>query len=585
MADGCRAVHMRPLAMQCANRIAVLLLTIWAKPCRAHPPFAVSRLNLVAALLPRVCMLAATLLAGASRTAAAATQAIDGAHPPPIEIDEFRVEGNTVLDTTAIEETVYPFLGPGRTATDVEHARAALAALYQTRGYQTVSVVIPPQHVTQGIVYLTVVQQTVARLRVVGAHHVEPAVLKRQVPSLHKGQVPNMNAVRHEVLAMNTLPDRTVTPSFRPGRVPDTLDVDLDVQDSLPLHGSLELNNRRSVGTTALRLNGSLSYDNFFQRGDTGTIFFQVAPSNTADSRVVGGSYLYHVHDTVLALLLSYVSSDSNVNTVGDLDVVGKGDIATLQLQVPLGTFDGFIHSFTAGISYKKLDENDITGASSTEAAASARYPVTYYPVSLGYEADWSGARSQTSLTAALTFGLRGLGSTDSQFALKRAYANQNFTDLRVGFTRTQTLPHDVQIYLNATGQLSADALLSTEQLNLGGLDTVRGYLESEALGDQGLAGQLELRSPSIAKYVDKYVIKYIDTWRFHAFLDGGNVSLHQPLTQQASSYTLSSAGIGTRISLFGYLNATLEDAFLLSRGPNSRAGSNRVLFRLYGSF
>jgi hemolysin activation/secretion protein len=522
------------------------------------------------------CLFAAALFAGAG-AAAAATPASATA----IEIDEFRVEGNTVLDPRAIEETVYPFLGPGRTATDVEHARAALTALYQSRGYQTVSVVIPPQHVTQGIVYLTVVQQTVERLRVVGAHHVEPAVLKGQVPSLHKGQVPNMNAVKHDVLAMNTLPDRTVTPSFRPGRAPNTLDVDLDVQDSLPLHGSLELNDRRSVGTTALRLNGSLSYDNFFQRGDTGSVFFQVAPSNPSDSRVVGGSYLFHIPDTTLALLLSYVSSDSNVSTVGDLDVVGKGDIATVQLQVPLGTYDNFIHSLTAGIAYKKLDENDITGSSATEAAASARYPVTYYPVSLGYEADWSGTHAQTSLTAGLTFGLRGLGSTDSQFALKRADANQNFTDLRVGFNRTQTLPHDVQIYLNATAQISADALLSTEQLDIGGLDTVRGYLESEALGDQGIAGQLELRSPSIGKYF----AKAIDAWRFHAFIDGGNVSLHQALNQQASSYTLSSVGVGTRIALFGYLNADLEDAFLLSRGPDSRAGSNRVLFRLYGSF
>jgi hemolysin activation/secretion protein len=502
--------------------------------------------------------------------------------PPPVsvQLDEIRVDGNTVLDPRAIEETVYPFLGPDRTATDIEHARAALAALYRDRGYQTVAVVTPPQRVTQGIVYLTVIEQPIERLRVVGARHVEPAVLKRQAPSLHKGKVPNFNAVKRDIARLNALPDRTVTPAFRPGRAPNTVDVDLDVQDSLAMHGTLELDNRRSVDTTSLRLNGSLSYDNFFQRGDTANIFFQVAPENTNDSRVLGGSYLFHVPDSVLSVLASYVNSDSNVTTVGDLSVVGKGQIATVQLQVPLGLQNNFIQSFTAAIAYKDLGENDILGAAS-QAPGSAQYPLTYYPVTLGYEGDWISDRSRTSLTAAVTLGLSGLGSQDAQFNDRRKYADQNFSYLRVNLSRTQDLPHGVQLYADASGQASADSLVSTEQFNLGGLDTVRGYLESEALGDQGADLQLEARSPSIAKYLSTH----IDSWRFHLFADIGNVSIHRALIGQASSYTLSSVGIGTRVTLFGYLNASLEDAYLLSRGPDSQAGSDRVLFRLYGSF
>ncbi len=511
----------------------------------------------------------------------AAAQAAPAPHPAlAIELDEIRVEGNTVLSPTEIEETVYPYLGPGKTAVDVEHARAALNALYQKHGYQTVAVVIPPQRVTQGIVFLKVVEEPVERLRVVGAHHVEPAVLKRRTPSLKPGQVPNFQALKQELASINTLPDRTVTPSVRPGRAPNTVDVDLDVQDSLPLHGSLELNNRQSVDTTSLRLNGSLTYDNFFQRGDTGNIFFQVAPENTADSRVLGGSYLYHIPDTIMALLVSYTDSDSTVNTAGDLTVLGKGQIATVQLQVPLGIEPGFIQSFDASIAYKRLDENDTTG-SDTASPTSADYPVTYYPVTAAYEGDWIGAKSRTSFNAGITFGIDSLGSNATAFNNKRKYADQNFAYLRVNLTRTQDLPHGIQLYANASGQTTPDVLLSTEQFSLGGLDTVRGYLESEALGDQGAALQLELRSPSIAEYINKDV----DSWRFHLFFDNGTASIHRALTEQASSYTLSSAGVGTRVSLFGYLNATLEDAFLLSRGPNSKSGANRVLFRLYGSF
>ena len=495
-----------------------------------------------------------------------------------IELDEIRVEGNTVLPTEAIEEVVYPFLGPDKGVADIEAARTALAKLYRDRGYQTVSVLIPPQRVTKGIVYLQVVEQRIARLRVVGAKYVEPAVLKRQAKSMQPGKVPNFNAVKRDVATLNALPDRTVQPSFQPGREPNTLDADLNVTDQLPMHATLELDNRRSLGTTSLRLNGQVSYDNLFQRGDTASFFFQVAPERTSDAEVLGGSYLFHVPDSIVSVLGSYLHSNSNVTTVGDLNVLGRGDIGSVQVQVPLGLGSGFIHSFDATIAYKRLGEVD-TIAGTTPSTAS--YPVTYYPLSLAYQADWLGKLSRTSLNIDATVGLRGAGSGDIAFNNKRKYANQDFSYVRVNFSRLQTLPLKFQLYVDASAQASADPLLSTEQFAIGGLDTVRGYLEDEALGDQGAAAQIELRTPNFGPSLSQY----IDAWRLHWFFDAGTVSIHRALIGQASSYTLSSTGVGTRIQLFSYLNASLENAFLLSRGPESAAYGDQVLFRVYGSF
>ena len=46
--------------------------------------------------------------------------------PRPFFIQEYRVTGSKLLTPAEIGETVYPFLGPGRTVDDVEGARAAL---------------------------------------------------------------------------------------------------------------------------------------------------------------------------------------------------------------------------------------------------------------------------------------------------------------------------------------------------------------------------------------------------------------------------------------------------------------------------
>ena len=48
-----------------------------------------------------------------------------------VDVNEYFVRGNTVLDAAAIEEAVYPFLGPQKTLGDIEGARDALQKIYQ----------------------------------------------------------------------------------------------------------------------------------------------------------------------------------------------------------------------------------------------------------------------------------------------------------------------------------------------------------------------------------------------------------------------------------------------------------------------
>ncbi len=53
----------------------------------------------------------------------------------------------------------------------------------------------------------------------------------------------------------------------------------------------------------------------------------------------------------------------------------------------------------------------------------------------------------------------------------------------------------------------------------------------------------------------------------------------------QRTSDGLSSVGVGTRVNLWGYLNGAVQDAQVLNDGPDTRAGTNRVLFRVFGEF
>lgn len=109
--------------------------------------------------------------------------------------------GNTVLDAAAIEEAVYPFLGPQKTLDDIEGARDALQKIYQARGYQSVFVELPEQKVDDGIVYLQVSETKVGRVR--GGCQ---ALLAGKFAMKYRGQggaVPDFTTVQTQLAGLN----------------------------------------------------------------------------------------------------------------------------------------------------------------------------------------------------------------------------------------------------------------------------------------------------------------------------------------------------------------------------------------------
>lgn len=492
-----------------------------------------------------------------------------------IDLMEFRVEGNTILPQRDIEAALYPFLGPDRAVDDVEKARAALEELYGKRGYPTVSASIPPQSGAGGVVVLQVAERPIGRLRVVGARYVAPSAIKAGVPSLTEGKVPRMAELQAELAAANQLPDRTITPALRAGRAPDTIDVDLKVEDHLPLHGSLELNNRRSQQTTALRTSGSLSYDNLWQRGDSASIGFQVAPQRLNDSKVGTVGYVFRIPDSRMSLSASYVQTDSNVSTGASGNVIGKGKTFGLRLLMPLEGAEGFTHSLSVGADYKDLTQDVGLGGQFTSS------PISYVPFSASYLASWSGARSTTDLSTALVMGFNGIGSGQQDYDNKRLRARADFAYVKADFDHTHTLPYNIEVYARAQALMSPTPLVSSEQLSVGGLDTVRGYLESETLGDYGGAGQFELRSPPLARFVGGPLTKL----QFLTFVDAGATKVRLPGAGENDSQTVASAGVGASLRLFDHIGGEIDNATVLIKGPTSKKGANRVLFRLYGDF
>ncbi|MEO8616198.1 MAG: POTRA domain-containing protein [Luteolibacter sp.] len=492
-------------------------------------------------------------------------------------IREYRIEGAKRLPRLEVERAVYPYLGPQRGADDVEQARAALEKSYHDKGYQTVSVAVPQQDPRRGIIRLEVVEGKIGRLRVNGAKFFLPSQIKREAPSLVEGNVPNFDQVSKEIVGLNRLGDRRVTPALRAGIEPGTFDVDLNVEDKLPLHGSLELNNRYSSNTTDLRINGSLSYGNLFQKGHTGGLSFQIAPENPDDAKVFSGYYLARVSSGV-SLMLSGTKQNSDVSTLGGAAVGGRGEIVGLRALYDLPTTAKFYQSFNLGFDYKHFDEDLVIGKDTISS------PIEYYPLSANYAATWMGDHGFTEMNHSLNFGLRGIGSKVRDYSNKRYNADGNFVFLRSDVAHTHDFKGGSQLFGKIQGQVSNRPLINSDQIAGGGLSSVRGYLEATALGDNGVFGTVEVRSPSLIGKPDVANSKS-DEWRFLAFADAGVLGIWDALPSQQSQYNFSSAGIGSRFRIKEHYNGSVDAAIPFTNQLDTDAGEVRVTFRGWADF
>ena len=490
------------------------------------------------------------------------------------DIFEFRVRGNHVLQPKDIESAVLPHLGPRRTIKDVEAARRALEKAYHDRGFQTVYVDIPQQRVTNGVVVLKITEVSVKRLRVTGSRYFSLGYIKQAIPSLGEGNVPNFIEVQKELAQLNRTSDRNVTPVLKPSSTPGQMDVELKVKDQFPLHGSLELNDRYSLNTTHTRAVAQLRYDNLWQRGHSINLLYQVAPERPSDAQVSSASYVIP-GDTGRTYALYAIRSRSDVAAVGTVNVIGKGDIYGVRVIQSLPTLDALTQSLNVGIDYKDLTEDiNLPGGGSFST------PIVYTPVTAMYSGTFTGIRGTTTFDAGATFSIRGLGGDANDFSNSRANADSAFVAFRGGVQRAQQLPRKWTLLAKVDGQLASGPLVNSEQFVAGGALSVRGYKEAEVLGDDGIHGSLELRTPSMwggDSPGGKSVLLL-------AFVEGAHLRVRQPLPGQQADFTIASAGLGLRLQARGMglsLDAAhaFKDASASSVAGNTSAGDNRLHF------
>ena len=507
------------------------------------------------------------LLATCSGAAGAASDSIGD-----FEITRFEVTGNTLLEPSHVQSLVSDLAGKSRDFSYVERAMATLEAAYRERGFSLVKVVLPEQELNEGVVHITVVETRIGQVRVAGNEFHDAENIRRSLPTIVEGAVPNTDALSANLRMANENPSKKANLQLQSGGVPGVIDAVVQVDDAKSWSVGAVLDN--SGNDSSGRNHVTAQYQNFDVAGldHVLTAQYTTNPEDPGKLSVYGAGYhipLYSQRNS-LDFYGSYSSVNSGVVSAGPLDltVSGAGTVLGTHFNRELRRVGSFESRLILGFDHKAF-RNDLEFLGTQLGA-----DITVNPLSLSYAAQW--ALPAGNLNFYLT-GVRnipgGSHATDENFTAARLGASSNYSILRYGVGFARPVFRDWQARVTLNGQATNDALVSGEQFGAGGATTVRGLQEREIANDKGFTANVELQTPNLCAVV----LSAATRCNALAFLDGARLSRNDALAGETARERVSSAGAGFRLSSGRSLSLQMDYGRVIDASQPQLSGEQRV--------
>jgi hemolysin activation/secretion protein len=492
-------------------------------------------------------------------------------------VSSYRVEGNSILPAAEVERVLAPYTGKNSDFGILQQALEALEQAYRSRGYHAVQVLLPEQELKGGVVRLTVFEVRIGTVTIEGNRYFDSANIRRSVPQLKEGTVPNLDRISMNIRVANENPARKTQMMLQGGGGKDATNALLKVIDEKPWKVGVSLDDTGNDQTGSLRLGFLLQHANLFNLDHLATFQFTTSPEKIDKVNIYNLGYripLYSWGDSIdLYGGYSDVDSGSVQSGVLSLNVSGKGTFAGIRYNQNLTRIGSYEHRVLYGFDYRNF-ENKIDYAGNPLGTSTSAMPV-----SIGYAATraFSGG-SEVGGWAAISQNIPGgSNGTTADYSMVRVGAVADFTVLRAGATAVYALPAEMQGRFTVAGQYTWMALIPGEQFGMGGQGSVRGFGEREFADDIGLAGSLEVYSPNILKFFNKPNSQL----KALTFFDAGYLERNKPLPGEVEYRNAASTGVGLRLAIDRNFTASTDYAIVVDALGKYATGSARWHFKV----
>ena len=321
------------------------------------------------------------------------------------------------------------------------------------------------------------------------------------------------------------------------------VDGDFKVEDSLPLVTTVNLANDGNSKSSGWRSTLGLEWWEPFYKSDKISFNWMTDPQSTSTLNSFSAQYLTNFSDTWTVMMFTgYSESEyNNVLSPVSFDIVGEGLFAGVMVSNQFADLDSGPISWNLGLTYLDLENSfSFTSAPASDDVNQLSFVVL--------RAGLQGVLSNQDIFPGKSFwSLSALtdarSSSDADLKTQRPGASSGFIAGQFAFTTLQSISQrrqQIDLYLNFASQFASDALPSSLQKAIGGVNSVRGYDEREAFGDHGFHLNSELRFGAFPVGEKGRIEPF-------TFYDVGYVSSEESLSGVKDSASMQSAGAGFR--------------------------------------
>ncbi len=480
-----------------------------------------------------------------------------------VYVNTIEVAPSEILTKDEINKLVQPLVGRNVFIEDIQKVIDNINNLYAEKGFVTARAFLPEQTVENGHIYIALTESKIGNITVEQNKWTKDGYITRRLPE-KEGQLFDIVELEKDVLDFNRYNEGVkLSANLKAGEKPGTTDIELVADENFPFHVMGILDNAGRYNTGSIRGGAMLYADSLFGHRDRmslGSYFSGGAQSPFAD-------YNFPVNKKDGRVGFTYSSTFAKVKygAMSDIfDLKSYGTQYSLYYSQPVIRKPGFELKTYAAANYKRSRTDIGIKALPDTAIPSSIDNITSLELALQARKDTKYGIWYFNQDAYYSIPIFNSDRDNNYFKYSGSLVRlHDFSHGFIGQLRSnyQIVPGDKSIpYL--------------DQMQTGGLATVRGYSEGLMIGKNGyfVSGELmfpllprEITSPKSGEKIP-FIGRYV---KGAIFADTAGIFPAAREDVRGGSYFAASLGMGLRVQLPGDLSARLYWGFPLIRNFN----------------
>jgi len=493
-------------------------------------------------------------------------------------------------DRKGLRAAIEPYLDQPVSILAINEMLRDIVRYYRGQDRPIVDAYLPAQDMEDSILQIVITESRRGPVQVEGNNWFASSFFSDQIRT-GEGSPIKASTMNHDVGWINRNPFLQTDLLYAAGADQGTTDIVLKVRDRFPVRFYTSYDDSGNSLTGYDRYTEGFNWGNVFGIGDQFNYQFM------SDSRfdLLKAHSASYIHDFSwhhsLTVFGSYADTKANFPPGIPYSSSGSSWQTSLRYTIPVADipfgFGIYNHEIVLGYDFKEsnsqllFNQLPVPGESPTTDVSQ---------FTAGYNASLPDPYGATAFTSNVFYSPGGMTQADSHDVFVEADASSDsYTYIKLGLSRVTKLPWNFSLIDKFTYQKAWARLIGSEQLGIGGYDTVRGYDDREANGDDGYIASNEIRAPSFS--LGQFFAKGYtgDQMQLLAFVDYAGVSQYRPddLSLAATPSTnpnvnLLGVGPGFRYTLAPYLTVRFDYGWQmidsgvspLFRSGNSSRGS-----------